>query len=241
MRIGKQIGKYSENESKKYLKKAVPYLLIYAFLFLTGLDYLPFYINFGKYTSAINFIGGMVFMYGIMQFLVPFDHWRSGRRGERRVERNLSDKLSDEYSLYNDVLLKGERSGNIDHIVVGPTGIFVIETKNNGGTINYGSYGWKGLGDSRNPISQVNNNMFRVKKVFDKNLYVESIVVFSNSKAKLEIKSEPKCNCRILQLTSAIDPSLADLIKNSPVRFSDQETKEIEQCLEESIGNWKET
>ena len=34
--------------------------------------------------------------------------------------------------VYNDVNLPGKR-GNIDHVVIGPTGIYVIETKNYSG------------------------------------------------------------------------------------------------------------
>ena len=46
--------------------------------------------------------------------------------------------LSDEYLLLNDVMLPGAR-GNIDHVLVGPTGVFVFETKNYSG--KYVCYG----------------------------------------------------------------------------------------------------
>jgi hypothetical protein len=189
MRIVKPIGKYSEEQARKSLRKGLPIIVIsYAFLIVTGLDYLPIYLNLGKLAPASHFIAGIVFMYGLMQFFVPYQHWRSGLNGERRVEKNLSNKLSDGYSLYNDVLLKdGQRGGNVDHIVVGPTGIFVIETKNNQGAVTYDRYGWKGMGENRNPISQVNKSMFRIKDILkncdvfeDDNtrLYLKSIVVF---------------------------------------------------------------
>jgi Nuclease-related domain len=247
MRIVKPIGKYSGEQAKKSLKKGLPILMSsYVFLLLTGLDYLPTYMILGKVTPVADFLAGITFMYGLMQFFIPYQHWRSGLSGERRVEKNLSDKLSDEYSMYNDILLKdGQRSGNIDHIVVGPTGIFVVETKNNQGAIIYDRYGWKGMGENKNPIFQVNKNMFRVKDVLkncevftDKSLYLKSVVVFSNPKANLNITSEPDYGCIVHQIKSAADPSLADLIKNEPARFSDEEIEEIKQCLENSIGNW---
>src|SRR3990170_2829654 len=103
MRIAKRISKYSENQAKKSLKRALPIMVIsYAFLLLTGLDYLPTYMILGKATVVSNFLAGVAFMYGLMQFLVPYQNWRSGLTGERRVEKNLSDKISDEYSIYND-------------------------------------------------------------------------------------------------------------------------------------------
>lgn len=55
-----------------------------------------------------------------------------GRIGERRVARRLRDGLGPEYEILNDVYLpsrEGETT-QIDHIVVSPYGIFVVETKN---------------------------------------------------------------------------------------------------------------
>lgn len=62
---------------------------------------------------------------------------RKGIQGEEVVTWELSH-LSDEFVLLNDVMLPGG-SGNIDHIVIGPTGVFVIETKNYSG--KYVCYG----------------------------------------------------------------------------------------------------
>lgn len=55
-----------------------------------------------------------------------------GRIGERRVARRLRDGLGREYEILNDIYLpsrEGETT-QIDHIVVSPYGIFVVETKN---------------------------------------------------------------------------------------------------------------
>ena len=55
-----------------------------------------------------------------------------GRIGERRVARRLRDGLGQEYEILNDIYLpsrEGETT-QIDHIVVSPYGIFVVETKN---------------------------------------------------------------------------------------------------------------
>lgn len=63
--------------------------------------------------------------------------WRKGAVGECIVAHVLA-ALSDEYSVINDVTTV---SGNLDHVVVGPTGVFAIETKNWRGTINADSDG----------------------------------------------------------------------------------------------------
>ena len=101
------------------------------------------------------------------------------------------------------------------------------------------------MSENRNPIFQVNKNMFRVKDILkncdvfaDRAPYLKSIIVFSNPKADLKIMHEPDYGCIIQQIMSLTDPSLANLIKNEPARFSAQEIIEIERCLENSIGNW---
>lgn len=62
-----------------------------------------------------------------------------GKRGERLVRNRLLD-LPEEYTVFNDVLIKFPDGGSsqIDHIVVSHSGVFVVETKNYSGKI-YGS------------------------------------------------------------------------------------------------------
>ena len=56
---------------------------------------------------------------------------RRGRLGERLVTE-LTGRLSDDYYLINDIVLS---YGNLDHVVVGPCGVLVLETKNVHGEI----------------------------------------------------------------------------------------------------------
>jgi hypothetical protein len=57
--------------------------------------------------------------------------WRKGALGEYEVGAEL-ERLSDAFFIFNDV---NTRHGNFDHVVVGPTGLFAIETKNWNGLI----------------------------------------------------------------------------------------------------------
>ena len=57
--------------------------------------------------------------------------WRMGALGECEVAAEL-DRLSDKFTVFNNV---NTTRGNLDHVVVGPTGLFVLETKNWTGTI----------------------------------------------------------------------------------------------------------
>src|SRR5262249_42395187 len=56
-----------------------------------------------------------------------------GIRGETAVAELLRS-LPNNYFLFNDVVLPGH-PGNIDHVVVGPCGVLVIETKNMSGSV----------------------------------------------------------------------------------------------------------
>jgi hypothetical protein len=54
--------------------------------------------------------------------------WSKGAKGEKIVAKKLK-KLPKKYTAIRDVKIPN-LGGDIDHVVVGPTGIYVIETKN---------------------------------------------------------------------------------------------------------------
>lgn len=59
--------------------------------------------------------------------------FRIGAEGEERVGAVLDSLAKHGYRMVHDAPLRGY--GNIDHIVVGPGGVFTIETKNAGGKV----------------------------------------------------------------------------------------------------------
>jgi len=244
IRQEKRKGTFSERKANKYLKLGLLFLIPFLVLWLTSIHSLPFYIDIGIFNGNCEFLKGVLLTLGMFFIMLPYSTWKSGLTGERNVVKNVSDKLSSDYSMFNDVLLKDGKRGNIDHIIVGSTGVFVIETKNNEGTITYDGY-WKGI--RGNPSEQANSNMFRIKDILKKcevfkkkDPYVKSIVVFANRKANLKILEEPKWGCRVVQIKKQTDSSLSDYIESEPLRFSDEEIKSIEQSLRISIGNYDE-
>jgi Nuclease-related domain len=110
-------------------------------------------------------------------------------------------------------------------LIVGPTGVFVIETKNNKETVTYDGYNWKGI--TKNPSNQVEVNAFRLKdllkecEVFSKREpYVNAIVVFSNSKLKLNLSHEETLKWpKIIRIKSQSDKSLSNYITNKSIVF----------------------
>ena len=71
------------------------------------------------------------------------------------------------------------KAGNIDHIVLGPNGIFVIETKNYKGEIScYGDV-WHGDYDTESyPIKSVSKQAKRNAVTLKRFIYVYSIFIF---------------------------------------------------------------
>ena len=78
-----------------------------------------------------------------------------GAKGEEWVAHELSF-LSSEYTIFNGLRLGGGKQ-NFDHIVVGPPGIFVVETKNWRGSVEFrnGKLYSGGKEPSRPPLKQV--------------------------------------------------------------------------------------
>jgi hypothetical protein len=59
-------------------------------------------------------------------------NWRFGLRGEQAVAEKLADRAlaAAGYVAFNDLPAKnGKKEWNVDHVVVGPGGVFVLETK----------------------------------------------------------------------------------------------------------------
>jgi Nuclease-related domain len=60
--------------------------------------------------------------------------WRQGTRGERRTARRLRRLVRRGYVAFHDLGMPGSRA-NIDHLLIGPTGVFVIHSKQYTGRI----------------------------------------------------------------------------------------------------------
>ncbi|EKF86565.1 nuclease-related domain-containing protein [Methanobacterium formicicum] len=105
---------------------------------LTYAGVIIFIISFLALLTTLNFIylistlaGVLLSVYGnnlINKGKEEGYSWQKGNKGEIIVADCL-DTLPEDYFVFNDVKLPG-KGGNIDHIVIGPTGIYVIETKN---------------------------------------------------------------------------------------------------------------
>lgn len=149
----------------------------------------------------------MAYILGIFAYK-KYTIWFKGNEGERIVRRAL-EPLNNNYYLINGIVIQGNR-GDIDHIVIGPNGIFVLETKNYSGEISCIGDKWKrqkvGRGGTPydikigSPSNQVKRNAKMLKdllinhkkKIFKRyspHLWVHAIVVFTNPSCELKIRN----------------------------------------------------
>lgn len=85
--------------------------------------------------GAFWFLVGCVFL-GVLLGWICFKRvmlirsYQLGLQGERLVGEMLNRMVKDGYDVFHDYPIEPDgRSGNIDHVVVGPNGVFAIETK----------------------------------------------------------------------------------------------------------------
>ncbi|WP_457554865.1 nuclease-related domain-containing protein [Candidatus Pyrohabitans sp.] len=136
------------------------------------------------------FAGSMIFLLERRSRAV----YISGVKGEREVAKSLSG-LDDRFLVVNNYPL-GKR-GDIDHVVLGPKGLFVIETKNLRGTVSFrngvfeyikqGRGGGTYRGTASDPVAQVQRNAARLRRLLEKSAggevqipYVKGVVVFAS-------------------------------------------------------------
>jgi hypothetical protein len=141
-----------------------------------------------------------------------FTSVRNGRLGERLVTHRLHS-LSDDYWLVNDVMLPRGR-GNVDHVLIGPCGVIVIETKRLAGRIRCDGDEWFVNGRRRRSISrQVNIGATAVRYYlaeYHPDLtstalrWVESIIVFTHPTCRFEVNGAQTVVVRYSQLLEAV-------------------------------------
>jgi hypothetical protein len=126
----------------------------------------------------------------------------SGDRGELSLSSILKS-LPDCYHVMDDVMLKTKKgTTQIDHIIVSPFGIFVVETKNHKGLIFGDCYGqvWtqvlNGRGHFRlySPVLQNLGHMQNLSKQIKLPMnYMQGVIVFTNQEANLSNVNCPFC------------------------------------------------
>jgi Holliday junction resolvase-like predicted endonuclease len=133
------------------------------FLFWMYLIITPLYIL----TTVVSFRALNKF---IRKVKAEHDKATKEREAEKKVQKFLEDNLTEGYYLFKNIYTG---YGDIDAIVVGPTGIYMIEVKSNEGLIAENKEGYLSIIDGNTPNKnyrwQVAKQLSQVKKYLDNN------------------------------------------------------------------------
>jgi hypothetical protein len=178
---------------------------------LSSYSRLPIRAWLGDYDTALA-VSAIFPALGAYHYHNVYRRTKQGMEGEKRVIEFLKSKLDGGYFLINNVAYVNERGNkeNIDHIVLGPNGIFALETKDYSGRITCKGRNWTGISPyGRSPSSQARGNAYWVKKSIDTfgaseplKIWVEPIVVFSNPDVELE-RIDPEAE--VVKLDKLVD------------------------------------
>lgn len=212
MRKIKGSSSYLKNQVRKNLAKAALSILIFgAILFALTLRVLTT-LQVGTLEEA-GLLLSLAPLIGFYFYLRKYRIYGGGWEGEKQVAKLLTSKLNDDYYLLNDLYLR-EGGGDVDHIVLGPNGVFVLETKNWSGSISCNGDEWQRVGKrnfSGSPSRQVKRNAAKIKQIIDNNpnlrplsIWVEGIVVFTNNHATLHLNNPTVPILKLPQLPNHI-------------------------------------
>ena len=113
--------------------------------------------------GAVAFVLSLVYgAWSLARGLRHVERYFKGARGEVKVSAILQ-KLPDGYHVFNDFVACGD---HIDHVVVGPTGVFALETKFWSGkvTVEEGRILLGGQLPDRSPLDQVRKETEEVRQ-----------------------------------------------------------------------------
>ena len=157
-----------------------------------------------------------------------------GAKGEEWVARELSF-LSSEYTIFNGLRLRGAQQ-NLDHVVVAPAGIFVVETKNWKGSVEFrdGKLYAGGKEPSRPPLRQVKSATAELVAYLDKascaELPVHSVLCFLGTKLPEDLMNvNGVVVCRGTRLTEVLQETFDEPV---PFTLRDQVVGELRKVVE---------
>jgi hypothetical protein len=203
MRKIKASSSYLKNQTRKNLAKAALCIIAAGGVLAVLVYGLLFPLPFGLSTSnLLVFLPELIVIAGFLVGFYYYQHkyqvFNGGWQGEKQVASLLGHSLSDDYYLINDLYLQGG-GGDIDHVVLAPAGIFVLETKNWSGNITVNGDEWhrdRNRAAGSSPSNQVKRNTQKIRNIFDHspnlralNVWVEGIVVIASIHAQLHLNN----------------------------------------------------
>ena len=133
------------------------------------------------------------------RFEKQIEAYRLGEEGEQRVVQEIIQALDGNWNVFQNISLPGRNKGDLDIILVGSPGVWVLEVK------NYSSGNYRNIGDrweyrqdkiwkaaSSNPILQALKGAVRLAnflKADHLNIFVNPAIVWANEEGNLLIEN----------------------------------------------------
>jgi len=202
-------SKYLIKNDRKYRNIAAILLLFY-FVF-TIFYFINTYKNPHGFLTSIFLIITTAFLVLIIIIRLIIaksinisDNYYQGRKGEYKIYYKLL-RLSDDFLVFQDIQPK-DRLGNIDFVVVGPTGIYSIEVKSHKGKITFDGNELLRNGtriEEKDILSQTFWNAMKIhdyiKDNLNKNIFVEPVLIFSSRWASMRFGLKKIKNVYVIQ------------------------------------------
>ena len=126
------------------------------------------------------------------------DNYRKGEEGENKAVEIMGQALDGNWSLFRNVVLPGRRKTDLDAVLVGPAGVWVLEVKTFTGTYrNIGEQWEYRIGNrwnlyKKSPSRQAKNNAVRLSEFFKADhvsQWVNAAVVWANQESPLTVEN----------------------------------------------------
>src|SRR5271167_3590404 len=161
--------------------------------------------------------------FAVTRYVLPVvERYDRGAKGEEYVGSILEELRSDGWLVIHDAELE---QSNVDHIVLGPAGLFTIETKSNPGPISVQRLHGR-------LIRQVQLQKERVEKLID--APVEPLLVYS--RARVDRPGRRRKGIRVLE--AAMVPGF---LEEHPRELSDERLAELSERLVAVFADAKRT
>lgn len=173
-------------------------------------------------------------VYRLWRLRVDFRNLNLAEKGERRVSEVLRRLRDRDYITFDDLILEGV---NVDHVVVGPGGVFAIETK------TYSPFGRRVAGIAANghlqldgkpalndPCKQARKSAALVsgelKRWIRREIWVDPVLVLPGWRIEA-----PKSQTNVVLLN---EETASEFFKTRPTKFNASEIREICSHLDRS-------
>lgn len=162
-------------------------------------------------TPTITLVVILIFLLVLLKGLEPLNdlleskgiRFYRGNKGEKEVRKLLAE-LPDGYLVFADVEI-GANKGNIDFVVLAPSGLFLLEVKSHSGNVDYDGYALTLRGKrfrDKNFFRQVHGQIWALKRYLERVgpvPYIRAAIVFSSPYASLRFGYHPIEGIYIIQ------------------------------------------